>query len=224
MSINQWPPTERPRERLMSQGAQSLSNAELLAIFLRTGTQGKSAIDLARELLNHFGSLDKVLDANLKSFIQIKGLGSAKFCQLQASLEIARRHFECKVSEEMLFNDVELTRNYLLANFPKTPNEIFACIFLTNANKLIKFKTLFSGTINQAPIYPRIVAQSCLKYNAAALICVHNHPSGNIKASQSDIHMTQQLIKTLKLIDVRLLDHFIIGENDLYSMAQNGLI
>ena len=224
MSINQWPKTERPRERLLAYGAASLSNAELLAIFLRTGIQGKSALDLARELLNHFGSIDKILEADLATFTQIKGLGSAKFCQLQATLELIKRNFNCKIEESVCFNDFEIAKNYLLNNFPQTAHETFAALFLDNNHKLIKFKTLFNGTINSAQIYPRVVAQACLKYNAAAIILAHNHPSGNLQASHSDKNITQKLIATLNLIDVRVLDHFIIGKNDAFSLAQNGLM
>ncbi len=224
MTINDWPKSERPRERLMIHGASMLSNAELLAIFLRTGIPGKTAIDLARDLLNSFGSLDKILEADYNGFTKIKGLGPAKYCQLQATLELVRRHFSCKVEESSSFNNQDLARNYLLSNFPNLQNETFACMLLDNKHKLIKFKTLFTGTINQAKVYPRIVAQNCLKYNAAAIILAHNHPSGCIKPSESDISITRQLINTLDLIDVRILDHFIVGKDDIFSMAQNGLM
>jgi len=224
MRINNWPETERPRERLLAHGAATLSNAELLAIFLRTGTPGKTALDLARDLLTSFGGLDKVLESDFDSFTQIKGLGSAKFCQLQATLELVRRHYDCKVVASENFTNQDLARKYLLGNFPNLEHETFACLLLDNKHKLLKFKTLFTGTINHAHIYPRIVAQACLKHNAAAIILAHNHPSGCIKPSESDKEVTEQLINTLELIDVRVLDHFIVGKNDVFSMAENGLI
>lgn len=224
MAINNWPKAEQPREKLLAYGAGKLSNTELLAIFLRTGIQGKSAVDLARELLSNFGGLDKVLESDLKSFTGIKGLGSAKFCQLQATLELVRRHFDCKVSESVSFTNQDLVRNYLLSNFINLENEIFACLLLDNNHKLIKFEKLFIGTINQAQIYPRVVAQTCLKNNAAAIIFAHNHPSGCLKVSESDKLITQKLIQVLEMVDVRVLDHFIVGKNDVFSMAQNGFM
>jgi DNA repair protein RadC len=224
MGINHWPKTEQPRERLLAYGAQSLSNAELLAIFLRTGISGKSALDLSRELLNYFGSLDKVLDSNLKTFTSIKGLGSAKYCQLQATQELVKRHFACKVTESTSFTNQELVRNYLLSHFPYTEHESFACLLLDNNHRLIRFKTLFKGTINQAQVYPRIVAQTCLKNNAAAIILAHNHPSGSLDPSHSDKEITRKLVSVLEMIDVRVLDHFIVGKNDVFSMAQNGFM
>ncbi len=224
MAINHWPITERPRERLLKHGASTLSNAELLAIFLRTGIVGKTALDLARDLLNNFGSLDKVLESDYASFTKMKGLGSAKFCQLQATLELVRRHFACKVQESVSFTNQDIVRNYLLSHFTNLKHETFACLLMDNKHQLIKFKTLFTGTINHAHIYPRIVAQSCLKNNAAAIILAHNHPSGCMQPSESDITITRKLINTLELIDVRVLDHFVVGKDDVYSMAQNGLM
>lgn len=224
MSINHWPKMERPRERLLQHGPAMLSNAELLAIFLRTGIQGKTALDLARDLLHNFGGLDKVLESDFKSFTRLKGLGVAKFCQLQATLELVRRHHACKVSESLSFNNHELARNYLLNHFTQLENEHFACLLLDNNHKLIKFEQLFSGTINQAQVYPRVVAQTCLKNNAAAVIFAHNHPSGCLKVSESDQQITQKLVKVLEMIDVRVLDHFIVGKNEVYSLAQNGFM
>jgi len=224
MKIQQWPQADRPRERLLQLGASQLSNAELLAIFLRTGIAGRTALDLARDLLNTFGGLDKVLEADLKSFTKIKGLGSAKFCQLKASLELVKRHYDCKIRESISFTNQDLARNFLLSNFTNLIHETFACILLDNNHKLIKFQKLFTGTINQAQIYPRTVAQTCLKNNAAAIILAHNHPSGCLEPSQSDINITRKLVNTLELIDVRVLDHFIVGKNDVFSMAQNGLM
>ncbi len=224
MGINEWPKSEQPREKLMQYGVSSLSNAELLAIFLRTGIKGKSAIELAQELLHRFGGISQILEADLQSFTQVKGMGSAKYCQLKATIELVTRHFNGKVEEAHSYNNQEVVTKFLLCHFFNFKHEVFACMFLDNKNKLIKIENLFVGTINQAQVYPRVVAQSCLKNNAAAVILAHNHPSGNIKASQSDIDITKKLMQTLKLIDVRVLDHFIIGNNDVMSMAQYGLM
>jgi DNA repair protein RadC len=224
MTIDKWPKTEQPRERLLIYGVETLSNAELLAIFLRTGIPGKTALDLARDLLNYFGGLDKVLESDFKSFTQMKGLGAAKFCQLKATLELVRRHFNCKVEESVSFSNQDLVRNYLLSNFPNSENETFACMLLDNNHKLIKFEQLFKGTINQSQVYPRVVAQVCLKNNAAAIVFAHNHPSGNLTPSESDKTITTKLIEILNIIDVRVLDHFIVGKDEVYSMAQNGMM
>ena len=224
MGINHWPKAERPREKLLQYGASSLSNAELLAIFLRVGVKGKSAIELAQELLHCFGSISNILDSDLKSFAQVKGMGSAKYCQLKATVELVTRHFSGKVEEVHSYNNQEVVKSYLLCHFINLKHEVFACMFLDNKNKLIKIENLFSGTINQAKVYPRVLAQSCLKNNAAAVIFAHNHPSGCLDASQSDIEITKKLITTLRLIDVRVLDHFIVGKNDVMSMAYHGLM
>lgn len=224
MTINDWPEEERPRERLLSQGASKLSNAELLAIFLRTGIAGKTALDLARDLLIKFGSIDKIMEADFDSFSGIKGLGIAKYCQLQATLELVRRSLSCKVAESPGFTNPSLVREYLLTHFPRSENELFACVFLDNKNKLIEFEIIFRGTINQAQVYPRVIAQSCLKKNAAAVILAHNHPSGCKQPSESDKRITRNLTDTLRLIDVRVLDHFIIAGNDTFSMLENGMM
>jgi len=224
MGINQWPKSEQPREKLLQYGASRLSNAELLAIFLRTGIKGKSAIELAQELLHRFGSISHILDSDLKSFTQVKGMGSAKYCQLKATIELVTRHFNGKVEEPHSYDNQEVVKKFLLCHFFNLKHEVFACMFLDNKNKLIKIENLFIGTINQAQVYPRVVAQSCLINNAAAVILAHNHPSGNVKASQSDIEITKKLIVTLELIDVRVLDHFIVGKNEVISMAQHGLM
>lgn len=224
MGINQWPKNDRPRERLLQFGAKILSDAELLAIFLRTGTHGKTALDVARDLLKNFDSLDKILEADYASFVKIKGLGSAKYCQLQATLELVRRHYHSKVMDSEGFTNHGLVKKYLISHFPDSQNEVFACLFLDNQHRLLRFEPLFNGTINEAQVYPRVVAQTCLRYNAAAVIFAHNHPSGCLTPSKADKIITTKLIDTLDLIDVRVLDHFIVGQDDVFSMAQNGLI
>jgi DNA repair protein RadC len=224
MSINSWPKSERPRERLIKYGAIQLTNAELLAIFLRTGVRGKSAIDLARELLIQFGGINKILACDYKSFTSVNGLGPAKYCQLQATLELVKRQQACQVEESEIFTNQETVSQYLINHFPNQANEKFACLFLDTKHKLLNFKILFNGTINQSQVYPRVVAQNCLKENAAAVIFAHNHPSGCLIPSNSDKLITDKLIQALALIDVRVLDHFIIGNFEVQSMAQLGLI
>ena len=224
MSINLWPKLERPRERLLKYGVSQLSNAELLAIFLRTGVKGKSAIDLARDLLIEFGGINKILACDLKTFTSIKGLGEAKFCQLQATLELVKRHQSSQIEESEVFTNQDIVSRYLMTHFPNQKNEKFACLFLDNKHKLINFEVLFHGTINQSQVYPRVVAQKCLHENAAAVILAHNHPSGCLIPSSSDKLITEKLKQALELIDVRVLDHFVIGNFEVQSMAQLGLI
>lgn len=224
MRITSWPENDRPRERLIKHGAGALSDAELLAIFLRTGIKGKTALDLARELLLHFGTIEKLLDSELDEFSQVKGMGQAKFCQLKASLELVRRNYQFKAENPTAFNDPETVKMYLLNHFPQKKHENFACLFLDNKNQIIKFEILFVGSINQAQVYPRVIAQKCLQLNAAAVILAHNHPSGCTRPSQSDQDLTVLLQKTLKLIEVRVLDHFVVGNNEVQSMAQLGMI
>ncbi len=224
MSINHWPKAERPREKLLEKGAQYLSDAELLAIFLRTGIKGKTAVDLGRELLNNFGSLRKIIEASANAFCQTVGLGLAKYVQLQASFEIAAR---C-MSESLKYHDILHNPNdayqYLMARLQHYPHEVFACLFLDNANRLIVFEELFHGTIDSATVHPRTVITHALKHNAAAVILAHNHPSGNTEPSLADKQLTQRLKEALDLIDVHVLDHIIIGDGAITSFAQRGLL
>lgn len=213
-----------PREKLVTCGASTLSDAELLAIFLRVGVRGKTAIELADDMLNQFGGIIQILNADLVSFSEIKGLGLAKFAQLQAASEIVKRAINQGFDAETIFTEPDVVDRYLLANFELSQHEKFACLFLNSKNHLLKFKYLFNGSINSAQVYPRTVAQFCLKYNAAAIIFAHNHPSGDIQPSQSDINLTLQLKKTLALIDVKVLDHFVVGANQTFSMAAHQMI
>ncbi|WP_461538156.1 RadC family protein [Spongorhabdus nitratireducens] len=224
MSISDWPETERPREKLLNKGAGSLSDAELLAIFLRTGTAGFSAVDLARELLTHFGSLRKLFDANLNTFSQVKGMGQAKYCQLHATLELARRHLAETMEQQDALTSPKLTRQYLQLHLRDYKKEVFACLFLDNRHRVIAFDILFQGTINSATVYPREVVKSALHRNAAALILAHNHPSGNPEPSQADIRLTERLKEALALVDIRVLDHMIVGDGQTVSLAERGLM
>lgn len=222
MSIRDWPAAERPREKLLEQGSASLSDAELLAIFLRTGVTGKSAVDLARHLLHQFGSLRTLLEADQQTFGRQLGLGPAKFAQLQAVLEMARRHLAERLrSDSVLKSPIEV-RNYLKAMLRHEPHEVFGCLFLDSRHRVLAFEILFRGSIDSASVYPRQVVKRALAHNAAALILCHNHPSGSAEPSQADRALTKRLQEALDLVDVRVLDHFIVGDGDPLSMAEYG--
>ena len=224
MAIKDWPDDERPREKLLRRGAAALTDAELLAIFLRTGVRGKSAVDMARDLLNEFGSLRALLDADQQRFCQSNGLGNAKYTQLQAVLEMARRHFNEILQRGEALTNPDITRAYLSAQLRGYSYEVFACLFLDNQHRVIKLEELFRGTIDSASVYPREVAKRVLHHNAAAVIFAHNHPSGICEPSQADKHITDKLKQALALFDIRVLDHFIIGDGSPYSFAEHGLL
>ncbi|BCX71216.1 MULTISPECIES: RadC family protein [Pseudomonas] len=222
MSIRDWPAAERPREKLLEQGPASLSDAELLAIFLRTGVSGKSAVDLARHLLGRFGSLRSLLEADLTAFSTQLGLGPAKFAQLQAVLEMSRRHLAERLRHKPALENPHAVREYLKAMLRHEPHEVFGCLFLDSKHQVLTFEALFRGSIDNTSVHPREVVKRALAHNAAALILCHNHPSGNSTPSQADRSLTKRLQKALELIDVRVLDHFIIGDGDPLSMAEYG--
>jgi DNA repair protein RadC len=224
MAIVDWPEDERPREKLLERGAEALTDAELLAIFLRTGVAGKSAVDLARDLLANFGGLVGLLGADRRRFCDGKGLGPAKFAQLQAVMELSRRYLEHKMSEQDVLTSPEATRDYLRHRLYGRPQEIFACVFLDNRHRVLRYEELFSGTIDGASVHPREVVRKVLDVNAAAVIFAHNHPSGVAEPSQADIRITQKLKEALALIDVRVLDHLIVGEGRGTSLAERGLL
>ncbi len=224
MTIKDWPAEDRPREKLLLRGAGSLTDAELLAIFLRTGTIGKSAVDLARDLLTNFGSLKALLDADQEHFCLAHGLGSAKYAQLQAVMEMAKRHFKEIIQRGSALTSPEITRAYLSAQLRGYSYEVFACLFLDNQHRVIQLDELFRGTIDGASVYPREVVKQALYHNAAAVIFAHNHPSGVTEPSQADKQITEKLKKALDLFDIRVLDHFIIGDGEPYSFAEHGLI
>ncbi len=224
MSIKDWPAEDRPREKLLSRGSAALTDAELLAIFLRTGTHGKSAVDLARELLSGFGSLKSLLEADQQRFCLANGLGSAKYAQLQAVLEMARRHFQEIIQRGNALTSPEITRAYLSAQLRGYSYEVFACLFLDNQHRVIQFDELFRGTIDSASVYPREVVKQALLHNSAAVILAHNHPSGISEPSQADKQITEKLKQALALFDIRVLDHFIIGDGQPYSFAEHGLL
>lgn len=224
MSIKDWPAEDRPREKLLQRGADALTDAELLAIFLRTGTPGKSAVALARELLDDFGSLKSLLDADINRFCQANGLGTAKYAQLQAVLEMAKRHFLEILQRGGVLDSPEATRAYLGAQLRGYGHEVFACLFLDNQHRVIQWEELFRGTLDSASVYPREVAKQALRHNAAAVIFAHNHPSGVAEPSQADKAITDKLKQALALFDIRVLDHFIVADGRPYSFAEHGLI
>ncbi len=224
MSIKDWPEDERPREKLLQRGANALTDAELLAIFLRIGVAGKSAVDLAKDLLLEFGSLKELLNADQQRFCKSKGLGQAKYAQLQAVLEMARRHFAEILQRGNALTSPEITRAYLSAQIRGYNFEVFACLFLDNQHRVISWEELFRGTLDGASVYPREVAKRALFHNAAAVIFAHNHPSGISEPSQADKQITDKLRQALGLFDVRVLDHFIVGDGEPYSFAEHGLL
>lgn len=223
MAITDWPSEERPREKLLLKGAPSLSDAELLAIFLRTGLPGISAVDLSRQLLTDFGSLRALLTATQNDFCRHKGLGNAKFAQLQAVMEMANRHFSESLKRKDCLTSPADTMAYLHSQLRDRQHEVFACVMLDNRNRVIVYREMFRGTIDGASVYPREVVKQALADNAAAVILAHNHPSGIAEPSQADIQITERLKKALALVDIRVLDHVIIGDETL-CFSERGLI
>lgn len=222
MSIKHWPVAERPREKLLTLGPAALTDAELLAIFLRTGIKGMDAVELARYLLHEFGGLRQLLESELAEFTAHLGLGPAKYVQLQAVLEMGRRHLQATIQRASALESPQAVRDFLKAKLRHEPHEVFACLFLDAKHRVLAFEPLFYGTIDSASVYPRQVVKRALANNAAALILTHNHPSGVSEPSQADKLLTERLTEALALIDVRVLDHFIVGEGEPLSMVENG--
>jgi len=223
MSITDWPLTERPREKLLANGSQSLTDAELLAIFLRTGIRGKSAVDLSNDLLEGFSGLRQLLKADQQTFCRHHGLGTAKYAQLQAVLEMARRYLNEGLKRGDSLTSPQETRQFLSSKLRDYAHEVFAVLFLDQRHRVIRFDEMFRGTIDGASVYPREVVKKALEYNAAAVIFAHNHPSGVAEPSQSDERITQRLKEALGLVDIRVLDHFVVGD-DVISFAERGLL
>ena len=224
MRIKDWPAAERPREKLLERGASALSDAELLAIFLRTGVQGVSAVDLARQLLADFGGLRPLLQADREAFCRGRGLGDAKYVQLQAVLEMARRHLAETLQRSDALCSPGAVRDYLSAQLRHRRREVFCCLYLDTQHRVIAFEELFEGTLNAASVYPREVVQAALQKNAAAVILAHNHPSGVSEPSQADLWITERLTQALELVDIKVLDHMIVGEGAALSFAEQGLL
>jgi len=224
MTIKDWPEKERPREKLLTAGAASLSDAELLAIFLRHGTRGKTAVDVARDLLLAFDSLSGIIGASHEAFCGHPGLGPGRYVQIQAVLELGRRHMREKLEQVDALTNSELTREYLRARMRDYQHEVFTCLYLDNQHRVVALEELFHGTIDGAAVYPREVVKRSLHNNAAAVIFAHNHPSGVAEPSQADIAITRRLREALNTIDVRVLDHVVVGRTEVVSFAERGLL
>jgi DNA repair protein RadC len=224
MAITDWPVEERPREKMLAKGADSLSDAELVAIFLRTGVRGRSAVDLAREALRRFGSLTALCGASSAEFCTSPGLGEAKFVQLQAVLEMARRALKEKLADGVALSSPQAVRDYLRLRLQALEHEVFMGVFLDAQNRLLAVEELFRGTLTQTSVYPREIVKRALSHNAAAVIFAHNHPSGIAEPSRADEMLTQTLKQALALVDVKVLDHFIVGSGAALSFAERGLL
>ena len=224
MTITNWPTDDRPREKLLSKGSAALSDAELLAIFLRTGVKGKSAVDLARELLSRFGSLSNLFAASEKDFCSILGLGPAKYVQLKAVLEMAKRGLQEQLAITNVLSSPDAVREFLRIFLHGKQEEVFVAIFLDVQNRVIATEELFSGTLTQTSVYPREVVKRVLYHNAAAIIFAHNHPSGNTEPSEADKSITEILKRALRLIDVKVLDHFIVAGGNVTSFSERGIL
>jgi DNA repair protein RadC len=224
MTIRDWPSEERPREKLLEKGAAALSDAELLAILLRTGMAGRSAVDLAREILGSFRSLRKLLAADRARFCAHKGLGPARYAELQAAAEISRRQLAESLRAGPSMASPRATGEYLRAKLRDLEHEVFCCLYLDNRHRLIQFEELFRGTIDGASVHPREIVKLALKRNSAAVIIAHNHPSGVAEPSHADELITRRVKEALALVDIRLLDHIIVGDGASVSLAERGLI
>lgn len=225
MPIHEWPEGERPREKLLARGPAALSDAELLALFLGSGTGGRDAVHTARELLGAHGPLRTLLDRSARELTQLPGLGPARSCALVAGLELAQRHLAARLQlGEPACTTPALVGRFLQQHLRARPREVFSVMFLDNQHRLLACEDLFHGTINAAAVYPREVVRRALALNAAAVIVSHNHPSGDPEPSQADEELTRELQSALDLVDVRLLDHFVVGEGPPVSFAQRGLL
>lgn len=224
MSIRHWPAAERPREKLLQRGSESLSDAELLAIFLRTGTAGRNAIELSRDLLEQYGGLRAWLDLPAARLRGCRGLGPATTALLLAALELGRRYLLADLQRGDALANPDSTRRFLQARLRGYPHEVFACLFLDNHHRVIEYEALFRGTIDGASVHPREVVKAALTHNAAAVILAHNHPSGVAEPSQADLQLTRRLREALGLVDIRVLDHLVIGDGAAVSFAERGLL
>jgi DNA repair protein RadC len=221
MGISEWPLEQRPRERLLRAGAGALSDTELLAIFLRVGVAGKSAVALARDMLDHFGSLQRLLHATSSEFGQLHGLGPAKYAQLQAAVELTRRAVAEEFERKAMCSP-DAVRGYLRHQFALQAHESFVVLFVDVKNRLINFEEMFRGTLTHTSVYPREVVKAALRRNAAAVILAHNHPSGVAEPSEADLRLTSALVQALALVDIRVLDHFVVAGAQVHSFAENG--
>jgi DNA repair protein RadC len=224
MAITNWPAEERPREKLLLRGAKNLSDAELLAIFLHTGIRGKTALDMARELLSEAGSLKKLLNSSAEHLCRTQGFGKAKYAALKAAIELGQRYLDEPVKIGEPLNSSSAAKRFLSQRLKDYPHEVFACLFLNSHHRLLGYEELFHGTINESNVYPREVVKRGLAHNAAKIILAHNHPSGNTTPSQADCDITLLLKQTLALVEIKVIDHIIVGHNDCLSLVESGYI
>ncbi len=224
MTIRDWPLNERPREKFMHYGAASLSDAELLALFIRVGTRGRTALDIARDLLSRYGNLRALMRHPLDELCEIPGLGVAKCVQIHAARELGERCFGEELKNGQPLESPRDAEKYLTMRLRDLRIEVFGCVFLDNRHRVIAYENLFEGTINGASVHPREVVRHVLDHDASAVIVAHNHPSGVAEPSQADVSLTKRLKEALALIDVRLLDHLVVGNGECVSLSERGLI
>lgn len=224
MAIKDWPDDERPREKLLHKGAAALSDAELLAVFLRSGAPGTSAVDVARDLLRHFGGLRQLVGTTRHDFCARRGMGAAKYVALQAALELGQRCLAQRLERGDALTSPDLARSFLRSKLQDLPHELFCCLYLDTKHRVIRFEELFRGTIDGASVHPREVVRCALGHNAAAVIVAHNHPSGVAEPSAADNALTRRLQEALALVDVRLLDHLVVGDGEVVSFTERGLL
>jgi DNA repair protein RadC len=224
MTIRDWPESERPREKLLERGAQALSDAELIALLLGSGIKGRSAVDVARSLIAEFGSLREMLSADRRLWEGQRGIGPARYATVMAAIEIACRHLREPLRTSSALTAPDCTRKFLLAQLRDRPYEVFCGLFLDNRHRLLAFEEIFRGTIDGASVHPREIVRLTLRHNAASVIVAHNHPSGVVEPSQADEGVTRRLRQALALIDVRLLDHLIVGDGKCFSFSEHGLL
>jgi DNA repair protein RadC len=221
MGIKDWPEQQRPRERLISEGAGALSDPELLALFLRVGVKGRSAVELGRDLLQHFGSIQGLFGASLSQFSAVHGMGPAKFAQLQAVMELAQRAVGEQLKAGHALGSPDAVRQYLRISMGRQQHESFVVLFLDVKNRLLACEEMFRGTLTHTSVYPREVVKAALAHNAASVMLAHNHPSGAPEPSEADLLLTRALTQALALVDVRVLDHFIVAGASVHSFAEN---
>lgn len=224
LRIRDWPSEERPREKLTARGPGALSDAELLAICLRTGTGSATALDLARTLLERFGGLRALLHAEPAALLSVDGIGPARVVELRTLAEIGRRVLREGAVRGDAMHDPEAVRRFLLAELRDLRFEVFCCLFLDARHRVLRFDQLFRGTVDGASVHPREVVRAALAANAAAVVLVHNHPSGVAEPSRADVRITERLRSALALVDVRVLDHLVVGDTEVVSFAERGLL
>lgn len=224
LAIKNWPAAERPREKLLRKGPEALSDAELLALFIRSGTKGRTAVDVARGAIVASGGLRGLLELRGEDLCRLPGFGPARYVELQACLEIGRRHLATQLDRGEPLNSPDDTSRFLMAKLRHYPFEVFSCLFLDNRHRVIEFEELFRGTIDGTSVHPREVVRRTLNHNAAAVIFAHNHPSGVAEPSHADRHLTDKLVSALAMVEVTVIDHLVVGDGECVSFVELGLM